>query len=166
MKQLEFLNRNKEKFDWDNEELDFSEANVLPEMAMPHHDVLVEMPGVRLESDFVSDTPAVEQPPAPTYALHAVHVLRVSGLAGTTGVLPEPCQTTGVLDLSKDSDDSEDEGEVASQLFKQEDRNENDSDSDGHSDDESDGDPDDQASEGQERVMLKLPYQPKRGKVR
>ena len=67
-------------------------------------------------------------------------------------MLSEPHQTTGVLDLSKDSDDSDDEGEVAPQVFMQEDRNENDSNSDSDSDDESDGDPDDQASEGQERV--------------
>ena len=45
-KQLEFLNRNKEKFDWDNEELDLSEAKVLPETVTPHHDALTEMPGV------------------------------------------------------------------------------------------------------------------------
>ena len=31
-KLLEFLNQNKEKFDWDNEELYLSEAKVLPEM--------------------------------------------------------------------------------------------------------------------------------------
>ena len=44
-KQLEFLNRNKEKFSWDNEELDLSEVKVLPEMVTPHHDVLAEMSG-------------------------------------------------------------------------------------------------------------------------
>ena len=59
-KQLEFLNRNKEKFNWNNEELDLSKAKVLPDMATPHYDVLAEMPGVRLESDFVSDTPVGE----------------------------------------------------------------------------------------------------------
>jgi len=103
----------KEKFDWDNEELNLSEAKVLPEMVTPHHDVLAEMPGVQLESDFVSDTAAVQQPPAPTQAQRAAHVLRVSGLAGTTGVLPKPRQTTGVIDLSKDSNDGDNEGDAA-----------------------------------------------------
>ena len=45
-KQLEFLNRNKEKFSWDKKELDLSEVKVLPEMVTPHHDVMAEMPGV------------------------------------------------------------------------------------------------------------------------
>ena len=35
-------------------------------------------------------------------------------------MLHEPRQTTGVLDLSEDSDDSDDEGDVAPQVFKQE----------------------------------------------
>ena len=38
MKQLEFLNRNKEKFSWDNEELDLSEIKVLPDLVTPHTD--------------------------------------------------------------------------------------------------------------------------------
>ena len=36
----------------------------------------------------------------------AAHVLRVAGLAGTTGVRePVPRQTTGVIDKSKDAND-------------------------------------------------------------
>jgi hypothetical protein len=49
---LEFLNRHKEKYDWDNEELEIEEGLVEDE---PHPDLLAEIPGVILESDYESD---------------------------------------------------------------------------------------------------------------
>ena len=60
-----------------------------------------------MESDIVPETTAVEQPREPTMAQCAAHVLRVAGLAGTTGVRdPVSRQTTGVIDMSEDADDS------------------------------------------------------------
>ena len=53
-----FLNRNKEKYDWDNEDLsdamDLSEDN--PNL---HNDIPAELPGVDLETDSISDTQVV-----------------------------------------------------------------------------------------------------------
>ena len=78
-----------------------------------------------MESDTVPGTSAVEQPPEPTMAQRAAHVLRVAGLAGTTGVRdPVPCQTTGVIDMSEDASDSdsdeEQESDKASNSVKEE----------------------------------------------
>ena len=116
-KQLEFLNQNKEKFSWDNEELDLSKIKVWPNLVTPHNDIPAEMPGVRLESDLVPETSAVEQPREPTMAQRAAHVLRVAGLAGTTGVRdPVPRQTTGVIDMSEDADDSDSDDEEPPRL--------------------------------------------------
>jgi len=43
----------------------------------------------------------------------------VAGLAGTTGVRePVPCQTSGVVDMSKDANDSNSDDEESSQLPK------------------------------------------------
>ena len=50
-------------------------------------------------------------------AQRAVHVLRVAGLAGTTGVRdPVPRQTTGVIDMSEDDDDSDSDNEEPPEL--------------------------------------------------
>jgi hypothetical protein len=49
---LELLNRHKEKYDWDNEEVEIDKGLVEEE---PHPDLLAELPGVRLESDYESD---------------------------------------------------------------------------------------------------------------
>jgi len=60
---LEFLNRSREKFEWDNGELDISEMKVVPEVVNPHPEIPAEFPGVRLESDYDGLHPAIE--PAP-----------------------------------------------------------------------------------------------------
>ena len=63
---LKLLNRLREKFDWDNEELDAPELRmVVPEMVNPYPDIPTELPGVRLESDFVNEKAAVEPTPMP-----------------------------------------------------------------------------------------------------
>jgi hypothetical protein len=49
---FEFLNRHKEKYDWDNEELEIEEG-LVEEDSYP--DLLEEISGVRLESDYESD---------------------------------------------------------------------------------------------------------------
>ncbi len=49
---MELLNRHKEKYDWDNEELEIDKGLVEEE---PHPDLLAELPGERLESDYESD---------------------------------------------------------------------------------------------------------------
>jgi hypothetical protein len=54
---LHFLNRHKERFSWDNEELDEPE---LLEKPQDTDSLLAEIPGVLLESDY--DTGVVQSP--------------------------------------------------------------------------------------------------------
>ena len=103
-------------------------------MVNPYPDIPAELPGVRLESDFVNEKAAVEPTPGPSDAEIAAAALRNAGLAETTGV---PRKTTGVkmtIDLS--DDDSDEEDEVASLVDAE-------SNSDGDSDDEGDDNDDD-----------------------
>jgi hypothetical protein len=80
---VQFLNRNKEKFDWDNDELDLSPDLVDP---TPHEtDVLpAELPGVLLESDY-ADHNAVQAPPQPDLAAQAAATLANANLLPTNG---------------------------------------------------------------------------------
>ena len=60
---LKFLNRNKQPFDWENEEPN----ETLPEVEEPiYPDILAEVPGLVLESDFDDNNDAVMTPPPPT----------------------------------------------------------------------------------------------------
>ena len=60
----QFLNPNREPFDWENEELNES----LPEAEEPvYPDVLAEIPGLVLESDLTDDDDAVMEPAEPTF---------------------------------------------------------------------------------------------------
>jgi len=102
---LEFLNRSREKFDWDNDDLDVSALKVVPEVVNPHPEIPAEFPGVRLESDYDGIHPAVESDPVLTEAQRAAAALRNAGLAETPGVSPRAHKTTGVIDLSEDDTD-------------------------------------------------------------
>ena len=60
---LEFLNRNKQPFDWENEELN----EKLPEVEEPiYPDILAEVPGLVLESDFDDNNDVIMTPPPST----------------------------------------------------------------------------------------------------
>ena len=70
----------------------------MPDLVTPHNDIPAEMPGVRLESDMVPETTAVEQPREPTMAQRATHV------------------RTGVIDMSEDANDSDSDDEEPPRL--------------------------------------------------
>ena len=65
---LEFFNRNKVKYDWDNEEIEESKALVEPPSTAAHPGILAEIPGVELEADRNGTTTAVEAVPKPDLA--------------------------------------------------------------------------------------------------
>eukprot|EP00956_Cyclotella_meneghiniana_P028301 scaffold65295_cov71-Cyclotella_meneghiniana.AAC.14 len=70
---LTFLNRHKEKFDWDNEDLDEPDEVGLVEAPLETDPLLAEIPGVELESDDepVNVIQEVEEPSELTVALAA-----------------------------------------------------------------------------------------------
>jgi hypothetical protein len=107
---LEFLNRHKEKYDWDNEELEIEEGLVEDE---PHPDLLAEIPGVPLESDYESDD--VVEVPEVTELEIAEQAARNANLAASR---EGPDKVTGV-DLHPpiviEDEDEQDGNEDASQ---------------------------------------------------
>ena len=87
---LEFLNRKRQPFDWENKELN----ETLPEVEEPiYPDILAEVPGLVLESDLEDDNDAVMTPPPPTIEEHAEAAL------GNSDMTAEPSDnrpSTGV----------------------------------------------------------------------
>ena len=74
---LEFPNRKKQPFDWENEELN----ETLPEVEEPiYPDILAEVPGLVLESDFDDNNDAVTTPPRPTIEEQAETALDNMGM--------------------------------------------------------------------------------------
>ena len=66
---MEFLDRHKEKFDWDNEDIEDEEGKVEPDPNQDTHPgLLAEIPGVMLESDRDSSRDAIEAVPVPDLA--------------------------------------------------------------------------------------------------
>ena len=75
---LEFLNRNKQPFDWENEELN----KKLPEVEEPiYPDILAEVPGLVLKSDSDDNNDVVMTPPPPTIEEQAEIALDNMGMA-------------------------------------------------------------------------------------
>ena len=65
---VEFCNRKNQPFDWENKEL----AETLLEVKEPiYPDILAEIPGLVLESDFADEGDAVTTPAPPTLAKQA-----------------------------------------------------------------------------------------------
>ena len=69
---LEFLDRHKEKFDWDNEDIEDKEGLVEPDPDQDTHPgLLAEIPGVIMETDRDSSRNAIEAVPVPDLATQA-----------------------------------------------------------------------------------------------
>ena len=80
---IEFFNRCQQPFDWENEEL----GDTLPEVEEPiYPDILAEIPGVLVASDFEDVSDAVTTPPPRTFAEIADAALRNAALSKRTGV--------------------------------------------------------------------------------
>ena len=74
---LVFLNRKKQPFNWENEELN----EQLPEVEEPiYPDILAEVPGLVLKSDFDDANDVVMTPPPPTLEKQAERALDNMGM--------------------------------------------------------------------------------------
>ena len=78
---LEFLNRKKQPFDWEKEELN----ETLPKVEEPiYPDILAEVPGLVLESDSDDNNDAVMTPPPPTTEEQAETALENMGMTAAS----------------------------------------------------------------------------------
>ena len=106
---LEFWDRLKQKYDWENYELDVTEGKVDSERVSQHMHIPAEIPGVRMEAHVQPGIGAIQAPPVPTISDLAAAARTNSGLdpstevSHTTGVGP----TQNVVDLT-DADDKYD----------------------------------------------------------
>ncbi len=111
---LEFLDRNKVRYDWDNEEIEEEEALVEPPRTAAHPGILAEIPGVEIEADREDGTTtAIEAVPKPDLATRAAAARANANLAQNPGV---PVRKIGGVGKSKNDvividDDSSDEEE-------------------------------------------------------
>lgn len=130
---LNFLNRHKAQFAWDT--TDFGEDQDLVELPPPHEtdNMIAEIPGVLLESDYDTDE-VIETPPPPDTAQLAAAALQNANLASNASN-----QIAGV-DITPTGDDnavvSDDEAVVSDDEADGEDPEDPD---DGPTDDEEDG---------------------------
>ena len=83
---MELGDRLKQKYDWENEDLDLGNGKVEEELVSQFTHIPAEIPGVRMAAHVKSDTGAVEAPPVPTMSYLAAAVRANAGLAPTTGV--------------------------------------------------------------------------------
>ena len=81
---IEFRNRNREPFNWENEEL----AETLPEPEEPvYPEVLAEVPGLVLESDLPDVDDAMIEPPPPTDEEQAAAALENAGITPDSDII-------------------------------------------------------------------------------
>ena len=76
----------KNKYDWENEDLDLGNGKVEEELVSPFTHIPAEIPGVRMSAHVQLDTGAVEAPLIPTMSYLAAAVRANAGLASTAGV--------------------------------------------------------------------------------
>ena len=84
---MEFLDQLKQKYDWENEDLDLGDGKVEEELVSQFTHIPAEIPGVRMAAHVQPDTGAVEAPPVPIMSYLAAAARANAGLAQTTGVL-------------------------------------------------------------------------------
>ena len=83
---LEFWDPLKQKFDWDNDDLDVSEGKVEATHREFYPHIPAEIPGVRLESDLRPDEGTVQRSPVPSMSRIAAAARANSGFPPTTMV--------------------------------------------------------------------------------
>ena len=85
---IEFLDRHKKPFSWENEELDNEKFFSILDSddKVIYLDVPAEIPGVVLESDFKDDEPAIIKQGPPTFVERAVGAQLNAMLEENTGV--------------------------------------------------------------------------------
>ena len=98
---MEFRDRNKARYDWDNEEIEEAEDIVEPPSTASHPGTLAEIPGVELESDHEDNTTAVEAVPTPDLAARAAAARANSNYAQSPGV---PVRKITGVDKQRETD--------------------------------------------------------------
>ena len=85
---MEFWDQLKQKYDWENEGLDFGDGKVEEELVSQFTHIPAEILGVHMAAHVQSDTGVVEAPLVPTTTmLYLAAAARANaGLAPTTGV--------------------------------------------------------------------------------
>ena len=63
---LEFWDRLKQKYDWENDDLDVTEGKVDSESVSQHMHIPAEIPGVRMEAHLQPEIGDIQAPPVPT----------------------------------------------------------------------------------------------------
>ena len=102
---MEFWDRLKQKYSWDNDDLDLDEGKVEEELVSKFTHIPAEIPGVRMAAHVQPDTGAVQAPPVPTMSYIVDAARANAGLDPTTGVSqPGGVGPTNVVDLTAASD--------------------------------------------------------------
>ena len=116
---LEFWDRLKQTYDWENYDLDVTEGKVDSESVSQHMQIPAEIPGVRMEAHVQPGIGDIQAPPVPTMFYLAAAAHANAGLDPST----EVSQTTGVgpthnvVDLT-DADEKDDKEEVIKKVPK------------------------------------------------
>ena len=115
---IKFLNRNGEKFDWDNDDLGEIEV-VVKYPKLIQTDFITEIPGIDMDSDYekiIGPKPDEEQDAKPLISEHAEDARRNAGLESnvdvhvTTRGVDDDIEETPVYEVDDESDDELDGG--------------------------------------------------------
>ena len=116
---LEFLNRNKKKFDWDEED----DLNDMLEQQRLYPDIPAEFPGVALQSDYHLPIPAEEEEIVDENAAAAAAAANaelpdddLSNVPRTSSDFPMPDLVEVDSSDDKDSDDEDDNDDVGNPI--------------------------------------------------
>ena len=101
------MNQNKEKFEWDNDELS-NDDELMEEAPMTHPTLLAELPGIVEENDFSNDDAPVQEIGPVDDSILAEQAAANANLTQTTGVLHEITGVTNGLNIPMIPDDSND----------------------------------------------------------
>ena len=108
---LQFLNRNKEKFEWDNDEL-CNDSKLVEEVPMTHLTLLAEILGIVEENDFSDEDAPAHKLWLVDDAILAAQAAANANLTKTTGVLHQITRVTNGFNMPiipDDNNDGEDE---------------------------------------------------------
>ena len=109
---LEFWDRLKHIYSWDNDDLDLNDGKVEEELVSKFTHIPAEIPGVRMTSHVQPNTGAIQAPPVPSMSYIAMAARAIAGLAPTSRVSqPTGVGPTNVADLT-DTPDDDDESET------------------------------------------------------
>ena len=81
---LEFWDHLKQRYDWENDDLDVTEGKVDSERVSQNMHIPAEIPGVRMEAHVQTDIGYIQAPPVPTMSYLDAAARENSGLAPST----------------------------------------------------------------------------------